>query len=44
MGDFQGMEIDLDGEPTKVWKWDDLDFAQGEQLKQIIDVLRKYAD
>ena len=45
LGDFQGREIDLgDGESTKVWKWDDLNLAQGEQLKQFIDALRKYAD
>jgi len=44
LGDFQGREIDLgDGESTKILKWDDLDFAQGEQRRQIIDVLRKYA-
>ena len=45
LGDFHGREIDLgDGESTKVLKWDDLDLAQGEQRKQIIDSLRKYPD
>jgi hypothetical protein len=45
LGDFQAREIDLgDGESTKVSKWDDLDLACGEQRRQIIDVLRKYAD
>jgi len=45
LGDFQGKEIDLgDGESTKVWKWDDLNLAQGEQLRTLIDALRKYAD
>jgi hypothetical protein len=45
LGDFQGREIDLgDGTSTKVGKWDDLDLAQGEQLNQIIDALRKYVD
>lgn len=45
LGDFTGREIDLgDGQNAKAWKWTDLDFAQGNQLKLIIDVLRKYAD
>lgn len=45
LGDFRGREIDLgDGQSAKVWKWDDLDLAQGKQRNQIIDVLRKYAD
>ena len=45
LGDFEGREIDLgDGESAKVWKWEDHDLAQGEQRKQIIDALRKYAD
>jgi hypothetical protein len=45
LGDFQSREIDLgDDQSAKVWKWDDLDLAQGEQRKQIIDALRKYAD
>ena len=44
LGDFQGREVDLgDGQSVKVLKWDDLDLAQGEQRKQIIDTLRKYA-
>jgi hypothetical protein len=43
LGDFRGREIDLgDGQNAKVWKWTDLDFAQGDQLKQIVDTLRKY--
>ena len=41
--DFRGKEIDLgDGQIAKAWKWTDLDLAQGEQLKQIIDTFRKY--
>jgi hypothetical protein len=45
LGDFQGQEIDLgDGHNAKVWKWTDLDLAQGDQLKQIVDALRKYID
>jgi hypothetical protein len=44
LGDFQGREIDLgDGQSIKVLKWDDLDLAQEEQRKKIIDALRKYA-
>lgn len=43
--DFQGKKIDLgDGQTTRVSKWEDLDFAAGEQRKQIVDMLRKYAD
>jgi hypothetical protein len=43
LDNFRGREIDLgDGQNAKVWKWTDLDFAQGDQLKQIIDSLRKY--
>jgi hypothetical protein len=45
LGDFQGREIDLgDGDRIKVAKWEDLDLAQGEQRRQIVDMLRKYAD
>ena len=43
LGDFLGREIDLgDGDSTKVSKWDDLDLAQGEQRRKIVDALRKY--
>lgn len=45
LGDFQGVKIDLgDGQSRKVSSWDDLDLAQGEQRRQIVDTLRKYAD
>src|SRR5208283_5369728 len=45
LGDFGGRKIDLgDGDTETAWKWGDLDFAAGEQLKQIIDALRKYAE
>jgi hypothetical protein len=44
LGDFQGRDVDLgDGQSTRVSKWDDLDFAHGEQRNKIIDALRKYA-
>ena len=33
-----------DGERIRASKWEDLDFAQGKQRTQIIDMLRKYAD
>jgi hypothetical protein len=43
--DFQGMKIDLgDGASIKTSKWEDLDLAQGAQRRQIVDMLRKYAD
>jgi len=43
LGDFLGREIDLgDGQTTKVSKWDDLDLAQGDQRKRIVDTLRHY--
>ena len=45
LGDFVSIRIDLeDGQSSRISKWDDLDLAQGEQRKQIIDSLRKYAD
>jgi len=45
LGKFENFKIDLgDGTSTTVGKWDDLDFAEGEQRRQIIDVLRKYSD
>lgn len=44
LGDLHGKELDLDGEKTKVSKWDDLDLTHGEQRKGILDVLRKYVD
>ena len=41
--DFQGRKIDLgDGQSEKVSKWQDLDFAEGKQRRQIVDMLRKY--
>jgi hypothetical protein len=45
LGDFQQMEIDLgDGQTQKASKWEDLDFAEKDQRRQILDALRKYAD
>jgi hypothetical protein len=45
VGDFQLMEIDLgDGQKLKASKWEELDFAEKDQRKQIIDALRKYTD
>jgi hypothetical protein len=42
---FQNMEIDLgDGTSTTALKWDDLDFAEGDQRRRIVDSLRKYAE
>ncbi|HEY7339076.1 MAG TPA: hypothetical protein VH639_29575 [Bryobacteraceae bacterium] len=39
LGDFAGRKIDLgDGQKQTVRCWDDLDFAEGEGRKQIIDV------
>jgi hypothetical protein len=39
------MEIDLgDGQTQKASKWEDLDFAEKDQRRQILDALRKYAD
>jgi hypothetical protein len=43
--DFQGTKIDLgDGHTVKVSKWEDLELAEGEQRRQIVDVIRKYMD
>ncbi len=43
LGTFESLEIDLgDDEVETVRKWEDLELAQGLQLKQIVDVLRKY--
>src|ERR1700736_2663813 len=37
LGKFEGLEIDLgDAEVERVRKWEDLELAQGKQLKQII--------
>ena len=45
LGDFSGFRIDLgDGESTQASNWADLDLAQGEQRKRVVDALRKYAD
>jgi hypothetical protein len=45
LGDFNQIEINLgEGQTSKVSKWDDLGLAEGDQRKQIIDALRKYAD
>jgi hypothetical protein len=44
LGDFHGMTIDLgEGKSARAWTWTELDLAEGEQRKQIIDALRKYA-
>src|SRR5450759_3766693 len=38
LGDFQNIKIDLgDGQSSSVSSWGDLDLAQGEQLRQIVD-------
>jgi len=43
LGDLEGMTIDLgDGQGTRVAKWGDLALADGDQLRQIVDRLRKY--
>lgn len=43
MGDLWGCQIDLGGgQNQKACKWEDLDLAQGEQRRKIIDLLRKY--
>ena len=43
LGRFETLEIDLgDAEVQRVKRWEDLELAQGQQLKQIVDVLRKY--
>jgi hypothetical protein len=45
LGRLEGMQIHLEGDQAiKASKWDDLDLAVGDQRKQIIDALRKYAD
>jgi hypothetical protein len=45
LGDFQDMRIDLgDGQSARTSKWDNLDLAEGDKRRQIIDILRKYAD
>jgi len=45
LGDFEAMAIDLgEGETSKVLQWADLDLANGNQRRQILDTLRKYAD
>jgi hypothetical protein len=45
LGDFQGMRIELDdGKDLGVSKWSDLDLADGEQRRNVIDSLRKYRD
>jgi hypothetical protein len=45
LGDFQVMKIDVgEGVGTPVLTWADLDYASGEQRRQIIGALRKYTD
>jgi hypothetical protein len=45
LGDFQSLKIDLgEGKSTPVSTWADLDLADGEQGRQIVDTLRKYTD
>jgi hypothetical protein len=45
LGDFQSMMIDLGGNQSlAVSKWEDLDYAVGDERRKIIDVLRKYSD
>jgi hypothetical protein len=43
LGDFQSIKVDVgDGQSAKISSWDDLDLAEGEQRRQILDTLRKY--
>jgi len=45
LGDFQTREIDLgDGQNKRASSWEDLDLADGDQRKKLIDALRKYRD
>jgi hypothetical protein len=45
LGGFQSVKIDLgEGESAPVSTWADLDLADGEQRRQIVDALRKYTD
>ena len=45
LGDFLSRQIDLgDGKTTKAASWSDLELAEGEQRRQIVDALRKYVD
>jgi hypothetical protein len=45
LGNFYGKRIDLgDSALTSVATWGDLDLAQGDERRQIVDVLRKYAE
>jgi hypothetical protein len=42
LSEVQGRKIDLgDGHTTKVSKWEDLGFAEREQRRQILALLRK---
>ena len=45
LGDFQGRKIDPgDGNSQTVQKWEDLDLADDDARRRIIDALRKYID
>jgi hypothetical protein len=45
LGCFRSRKIDLgEGKSAPVLTWADLDFADGEQRRQIVDALRKYTD
>jgi hypothetical protein len=45
LGHFHGKRIDIgDGQTSVVWKWEDLDLAEGDDRARIIDALRKYRD
>jgi hypothetical protein len=45
LGNFQILRMDLDdGKSARVSNWADLGLAEGEQRRQIVDVLRKYTD
>ncbi len=45
LGNFQILRMDLDdGQSARVSTWADLGLAEGEQRRQIVDVLRKYTD
>jgi hypothetical protein len=45
LGNFQKLRMNLDdGQNAQVSTWADLGLAEGVQRRQIVDVLRKYAD
>ena len=45
LGDFQSLVIELgDCQTQRVSKWSDLDLADGDQRRKVLDALRKYLD